>query len=482
MKDKVPSEIAYVKGEKQWGSRIYVNTPRYIWMKLELEGLMPGEAAIICEELSMLSISSDMMGKRPVDIVADFLTEVKKVLIENLDNHYGRQLWRTLPITLVVTVPAVWTDAAKARTMQAVRQAGFKSEPKLIAPFGAAEFPELKRTITTTEPEAAALYTMSSMKGSTQDNQLSVGDGFIVCDMGGGTVDLISYRVAETEPTSIEEATIGTGDQCGGSFVDRAFIQWLEMKLGDADFQKIAGGSADSLSRTSLPTKLGKMVQQFSLTAKSGFTGSEDFDLDLPAFLGEIQDPERGMFDGELRITAWTAIVRGATAKGLEGDGRTTIKFRKCRRHYGTSCTLPFQPGVHRESDSYMCMYQGHKRADNQMSWIVKKGQQLGTADLSHGKIPIHRNFWTDERRVASLRLLAADCDLAPNRSKHTAVYTVADIVIDLSPVPDSEFKRHYSPSGLPYDRLTYALEISIQSSLEFSFLVNGTSSRETPH
>lgn len=162
----------------------------------------------------------------------------------------------------------------------------------------------LQRIVTTTEPEAAALYTLLSMKGSTQITQLAIGDGFIVCDMGGGTVDLISYRVSNIEPVAIDEATIGTGDQCGGSFVDRAFIQFLEKKLGPKNFSKIAGSTAANMPHTSLPIKLAKMVQQFSLTAKSGFSGNEGFDLDLPAVLGDIEDPERGMSDGELSITA----------------------------------------------------------------------------------------------------------------------------------------------------------------------------------
>lgn len=167
-----------------------------------------------------------------------------------------------------------------------------------------AEIPKLKQTITIAEPEAAALYTLLSMKGSTQISQLAVGDGFVVCDMGGGTVDLISYRVTNTEPISLGEATIGTGDQCGGSFVDRAFIQLLEKKMGLKNFWKIAGSSAAILPHTSLPVKLAKMVQQFSLTAKSGFSGKEGFDLDLPAVLADVHDPERGISDGELRITA----------------------------------------------------------------------------------------------------------------------------------------------------------------------------------
>lgn len=292
-KEKVPSEIAYPPTGIRWGSLIPPHMQRHMWTKLELDSPQKGEAAKIRQELSSAGVDAGS-GKHPVDVVADFLAEVKVHLIKNLNNQYGEGLWRTLPITLVITVPAVWSDAAKDRTLQAVRKAG----------FDVTEFPQLKRTITTTEPEAAAIYTIKALRGSVKDEQLAVGDGFVVCDMGGGTVDLISYRVASIEPTIVEEATIGMGAQCGGSFVDRGFLQWLENKVGVDDFVKVANCRAKDLSRTSLPAKLGKMVQEFSLTAKSGFTGSEEYYLRLPAPLSAIDDEDRGMCDGEIQVTA----------------------------------------------------------------------------------------------------------------------------------------------------------------------------------
>jgi len=176
-REKVPSEVAYLPDGMQWGSLIAPNVQRHMWTKLELNNTSVGEAARIFEELSL---SGSAPRKSAVEIVADFLTHVKDHLIKNLDEQYGPELWRTLPITLVVTVPAVWTDAAKDRTLQAVRRAGFNSSM----------FPMLKRTVTTTEPEAAAIYTIGSLRGSVQQDKMAIGDGFIVCDMGGGTVDL----------------------------------------------------------------------------------------------------------------------------------------------------------------------------------------------------------------------------------------------------------------------------------------------------
>jgi hypothetical protein len=301
-RDKTPTEITYLGGGIKWGAGIPPNIQRHIWTKLELDTPRTGESAKIRQELHMSSYGGVAGIKRPVDIIADFLAEVLNHLIKNLDEQYTEKLWKTFSITLVVTYPAVWSDSAKALTLQAFSKAGFNTE----------RLPLLKNTITATEPEAAAIYTIVSTRGSAFDQQFAVGDGFLVCDMGGGTVDLISYRVVSTKPTAIEELTVGTGDQCGGSFVERAFLSWLERKLGVIDFHEIAGGSAADLSRTSLPPKLGKLLQEFTATAKTGFKGleSDDYEVRLPAPLNAIvDDPARTISNGEILITPYVCLL-----------------------------------------------------------------------------------------------------------------------------------------------------------------------------
>jgi hypothetical protein len=291
-RDKIPSEIA-LKDRTKWGALIAPNEPRHMWTKLLLDDPKAGEMDKITKELSLDNAHG--LSTEPVDSIAAYLTHVKAHLLTNLDNKYGKELWRTLPITLVITVPAVWSDAAKDATLQAFVKAG----------YNAAELPRLKRAVLTTEPEAAAIYTIQSLRGGVQDQQFAIGDGLIVCDMGGGTVDLISYRVAELEPTILEEATVGSGDKCGGSFVERGFLKWLERRLGSADFVLIAGERSEELPRTSLSSKLSRMVQDFILEAKSGFSGYETNFLRLPAPLSSIEDDEaRGIQDGEIKITA----------------------------------------------------------------------------------------------------------------------------------------------------------------------------------
>jgi hypothetical protein len=112
----------------------------------------------------------------------------------------------------------------------------------------------------------------------------------------------------------------------------------------------------------------------------------------------------------------WSAVVRGAAAKGLEGDGRAPIKNRKCRRNYGMSVHVAFEAGKHRESDSYACPFTGEKRATDQMSWLLKKGQDLSTSELSHVREDFFHNFWLGDSMKTSIGLLASDSDRAAKR------------------------------------------------------------------
>ena len=55
----------------------------------------------------------------------------------------------------------------------------------------------------------------------------------VVCDAGGGTVDLISYEVNSIKPFRISEYSIGTAKTCGSIFIDRAFMTAVRARLGN---------------------------------------------------------------------------------------------------------------------------------------------------------------------------------------------------------------------------------------------------------
>ncbi|KAI4710800.1 hypothetical protein J4E89_004390 [Alternaria sp. Ai002NY15] len=498
--EKVPSEVAYREEGILWGALIPADVPRHMWTKLQLDPIQAGEVTKINREIAT---SAQNANKQPDDVITDFLAQVKAHLIKNLDQKYGTTLWRTMPITLVVTVPATWSDLAKSRTLEAVSKAGFNT----------LEFPQPVTTILTTEPEAAAIHTIRT------------------------------FRVTGLNPTVIEEATVGCGDQCGGSSVDRAFLRWLEGRIGTADFFKIAGCRSEEVKYTSLEKRAATMLQQFTSGPKAGFSGTESYIMPLPFPLSKIEDDEaRGISDGEIQITTedmesmyekslartykliahqyraatdtkkikmkasssilfspymrekirafasefklmtripdnpWSSVSQGAVAVGLEAQKpeQGVVQNRKCRRHYGTPCNSSFQSGKHLEADAYIDRYSGAKKATNQAEWLLNKGQDLATTKVPHATMSFSTKFWPHEARTHRVRLIATNSDEAPQHSYDKGVFSVVTLTIDLSKVPKKEFKARRSPDRRQYHQISYEVEISIQSALQFSCSVEG--------
>lgn len=95
-------------------------------------------------------------------------------LMYTLRTKLGEAIVKNTPFEFILTVPAIWSDLASQRTLEACKKAGgpFKNAPiHLIS-----------------EPEAAAIFSLHGL----DPHGLSVGDSFVICDAGGGTVDLIS--------------------------------------------------------------------------------------------------------------------------------------------------------------------------------------------------------------------------------------------------------------------------------------------------
>jgi hypothetical protein len=65
---------------------------------------------------------------------------------------------------------------------------------------------------------------------------LKIGESFVLCDAGGGTVDLISYTITNLKPIlKVREAAPGSGGLCGSTFLNRRFGEFLVQKLGQEE-------------------------------------------------------------------------------------------------------------------------------------------------------------------------------------------------------------------------------------------------------
>ncbi|KIX07783.1 uncharacterized protein Z518_02437 [Rhinocladiella mackenziei CBS 650.93] len=497
--EKVPSQIAYFDGGFEWGNRIRPRTRREAWTKLLLDEKETRKLAV---DLLTGNNNDDgspppYPGKPPVEIAGDFLSGVKKHLEDSLKTRYGK-IASLFERDIVITVPAVWSDRAKDLTCQAVSRAGFHDANTTISII--------------TEPEAAAIYALKEMREGPFSH-ISVGDNFIVCDAGGGTVDLISYKVDSIAPAfKVTEAAL-----------------WLKRKLGDKNFKKI---KEDKLLAGS------KLMTDFEFI-KAAFCGDNlQFYISLPHEVGIVDDEELGIADQEVRLGPddvqsifdpcvhrvltlidgqinevtskggkvkyvllvggfgmsdylyrrikdhcgkasieairpthpWSAVVRGALLQRLDTPSQNLVQVRLCRRYYGTSVLELFDKDRHSEADMFMYPNTNDIYAKGCMKWLLSKGDALPISKRKKAFINVSDIFRKDEPRISHATLWAYDGDNPPLREKD-GPYKVCVLAADLSNVPEDKFEKA-GKEGDEMAIVTFKIEITIEDSMfEFRIL-----------
>ncbi|EHK15660.1 uncharacterized protein TRIVIDRAFT_228686 [Trichoderma virens Gv29-8] len=223
-KEKVPSAIYYDnKGEVFWGYSIpeKISSPKIEWFKLCLleERDIPKNIRNAAQ-IQAAQKSLKESNRRVVDVISDYLRELWKHSIVNIRRAIGGQLVDISRFKVIVTLPAIWPAYAQLRMLEAIEKAGIletRAAGDTILEF-------------LSEPEAAALATIKDMCTYSMVN-MEVGDHFVVCDAGGGTVDVITYTVIKTDPIRVKESVKGDGKLCGATFLDEMFLTTLRRKL-----------------------------------------------------------------------------------------------------------------------------------------------------------------------------------------------------------------------------------------------------------
>lgn len=174
-------------------------------------------------------------AKCALDVATDFLKELHNWIISYLEKRISPEILSATPMEFWFTVPAIWSDHAKDATRKAALSAGFGSHGEdsiFLIP----------------EPEAAGIATLKSLSDTGSRTDAQPGDGLLICDCGGGTVDITCYKVIQVQPKlEFEELVEGMGGKCGSTYIDRAFHRWMSEKFGKAfdglSFEKRGPGS-----------------------------------------------------------------------------------------------------------------------------------------------------------------------------------------------------------------------------------------------
>ncbi|KAI1272591.1 hypothetical protein F5Y07DRAFT_403302 [Xylaria sp. FL0933] len=216
---KVPTELWYNDdNELEWGYDISADVEPFRWFKLLL--LRPLDLSPELRQSSYMTRARALMqkfGKTPVDLISDYLRALWEHTMSTIERARGDSVVEALPIHVVITIPAIWKGYARKAMEDSAKKAGIL-DPRLAGATKLSFAPE---------PEAAALSTLLEQGGG-----IKRGNIYIICDAGGGTVDLISYKVKSTKPIVLQEAVEGTGGLCGGIFIDQAFERICSSRLG----------------------------------------------------------------------------------------------------------------------------------------------------------------------------------------------------------------------------------------------------------
>ncbi|EEA19947.1 conserved hypothetical protein [Talaromyces marneffei ATCC 18224] len=458
---KVPTQLRYTPQGTEWGFQIPSTVERNHWFKLGLQE----------------NNTSDVGQKSAEGLTTDYLAEVYNHVLYTLEQKIGAVILRTIPVEFCLTVPAIWSEAAKEKTLKACQKAGLKSASEILL---------------VSEPEAAAIFALHGL----DPHGLTVGDSFVICDAGGGTVDLISYRIKSLYPIlQVEEITAGTGGLCGSVFLNRRFIDFIKRKLS-----RQPGWDDEVLSEAS---------ERFDTVIKQQYLPSRDGDDGYPVPVPGLANDQRvGIRRGKFTIqkndmhdifepiihkiilfvqdqirlsggkaksvllvggfgqntylkerlreslpnievlqppNAWTAIVRGAVMMGLSNANTSLstvqVVSRRARKHYGMKLNDNYNEYKHDRNERYWCPYHGRYRV-GAMEWFIRKGDVV--EENKPKVVKFHKRFPISEGRRESYNITVfadSESSVAPvHRSDN--VKTLMTLKINLRSVSKSQWKR----------------------------------------
>jgi hypothetical protein len=135
---KVPTKIAYAHentGEidvDEWGYSVPSGTKSYTWTKLLLdrdaEGSVHDDPAL--NDLfgaGLMRLPSDRSAK---DVCRDYLKGLNAYVTQVIERRVTPEMLEISPIECWITVPAIWSDKARAATVEAAKSAGFAARPQ----------------------------------------------------------------------------------------------------------------------------------------------------------------------------------------------------------------------------------------------------------------------------------------------------------------------------------------------------------------
>ncbi|KAH8694162.1 hypothetical protein BGW36DRAFT_430185 [Talaromyces proteolyticus] len=491
--EKVPTVVSYNttdEGQKRlssWGYAVKSSSEAYTWFKLGLSQTQRKhrlDDQLLSEEISEIKCPD---GRSYKSVAIDYLQKLYAYILSAIEDELGEATFSQVAFHFVLATPAGWPDFDRQNIKNCAKAAG----------FGARESDKISMV---SEPEAAAIcvfHTYSTKLGS--ECPLKPESNVMIVDMGGGTVDLITYTVKNLKPFEVEEACVGSGAKCGSTSINRQFLKFMESRFGDQfknkpqkdiglksklmngfeDIKRMFTEDADSqrvpfplewdnadqydtdnqeiiLTNEELRSMFDPMVKNIfeliqgqveeakketntpitTIILCGGLAESKYIRFKIKAFCNEYLKTAQVM----IPESPWSAICVGATMSGL--DPNKVIKSRRARRAYGTVVHRKFEEGLYEERDVFDCPKLG-KRVGNVMHWHIKKGDR---------KLPNDRYKWLTRGFIdvgnddnGEIEVFSSDLNDAPSRRYHPGVDKIGSLPIDLSEIIGNNSRKRKS-------------------------------------
>ncbi|KAL8977276.1 MAG: hypothetical protein Q9205_006885 [Flavoplaca limonia] len=498
-------ELQYTNEGYNWGFLIPPDAKRQTWFKLELDPDYSRTNSALAQDFPDDRAAPPCYDRNPEILVQDYLTALREHFEAVLKNTLPASVATTIPVEYIITVPAVWSATANRKTRACAEKAGMGEGTALKI---------------VSEPEAAAVHALQNM--SVYD--LEKGDVFVVCDAGGGTVDLVSYRIVTLEPIlKVVEVAPGKGGLCGSTFLNRRFTAFLRQKLGShPEFRE---------------NMLEEAIKKFENEIKPQFNGSndEEYDVLIPAFpdsdelnvrrmvlclsgteLHEIFEPviqeiltlvnqqitltekaksnvkavllvggfgeshylhrriRESVADRQIEVlkspAGWTAVVRGALLKGLV-DANTKIAAAKvcgrvARAYYGTESAKKFDESKH-DPDQRSWSNSNKRWEVNTFHWFIEKHQIV--KEKKSVRCDYHIEQPVQAAKLDTVNVTIVKCEDPneqgpPTYAGEEGVEVVEVLKVDLSKIPTTNLQKRTGADGEEYYIIDYAIRLTCYS------------------
>ena len=252
------------------------------WFKLLLDANQkpsPADDPLLAKSITdgLLYIPDDKTAQQ---VASDYLRCLYEHIIRQLKTVVGGVAIDQMPLHFELTLPATWSHAARDATRQAAIDAGIGTRPR-------------DTLVLIDEPEAAAISAMKSTIEAFPDNTaFKANKSVLICDLGGGTSDCVTYRIAKVSPLNLEEACVGIGGKCGSSSLDRAFWKFLGDIFGDA-FKMLPP------KKTGPGSDLMRRFEELKCDFKGHHAGHEDYEIMLRMKVDVGADTKLGRYYDE---------------------------------------------------------------------------------------------------------------------------------------------------------------------------------------